>query len=164
MGTRQITLATSIIREMIFIGADHRGIELKAKINEWLKAREYEFEDLGAYEDIAEDDYVDYAIDVGLHVAKNPEKNRGIVICGSGVGVDVAANKVDKIRCGLGFEPDQVHAARKDDDINVLALASDNTPFDEAFALVEQFLETEHVDSERYKRRIEKISRLEKVV
>src|SRR5688500_5589813 len=111
---------------MIFIGADHRGFELKAKINEWMRGRDLEFEDLGAFEELPDDDYVDYAIEVGLHVAKNPIKNRGIVICGSGVGVDVAANKVNKVRCGLGFSPDQVHAARKDDDINVLALASDN--------------------------------------
>jgi len=149
---------------VIFIGADHRGFELKAQINEWLSGRGFEFEDKGAYEADKSDDYVDFAIAVAQGVAKNPGKNRGIVICGSGVGVDVAANKVNGIRCGLGFAADQVHAARKDDNINVLALASDNTVYEEALQIVEQFLEAEFVDSESHRRRIEKIERIENLV
>jgi ribose 5-phosphate isomerase B len=68
------------------------------------------------------------------------------------------------IRCGLGFEPDQVNAARKDDNINVLAIASDNVTEEEAMGLVRQFLETEFVESDRYLRRIEKIARYEQEV
>src|SRR3989344_1679553 len=149
---------------MIYVGADHRGWELKQQINEFLKRRGYEFEDLGGYEYDRDDDYVDYAIDVAQRVAVNPEKNFGIVICGSGVGAEVAANKVAKIRCGLGFEPDQVNAARKDDNVNVLSLASDNVTEEEALALVRQFLETEFVETDRYLRRIEKIARYEREV
>lgn len=143
---------------MIYIGADHRGLELKARINEWLKNRNYEFEDLGAYESLHDDDYADYAIAVAQKVQTN---HRGIVICGSGVGVSIAANKVPGVRCGLGFAEDQVYAARKDDDINVLALASDNTDEYTALKLVEKFLETEFVENDRYLRRIEKIKRYE---
>lgn len=143
---------------MIYIGADHRGFELKAKINKWLQGRGYEFEDVGAYEYDLGDDYVDYAIAVAEKVG---EKNRGIVICGSGVGVDVAANKVKGVRCGLGFAVDQVHAARKDDNINVLALASDNATEEQAVEMVEKFLETGFVGDEKYLRRIEKIKRYE---
>lgn len=146
---------------MIYIGADHRGFELKAKINKWLQGRGYEFEDVGAYEYDHDDDYVDYAIWVAQKVAQNPDKNRGVVICGSGVGAEIAANKVKRIRCGLGFEIDQVHAARKDDDINVLALAADNTDEEKALQLVAKFLETEFITSDRYLRRIEKIGRYE---
>jgi ribose 5-phosphate isomerase B len=147
---------------MIFIAADHHGLELKAKINEWLKGREYEFEDLGAYEYNPWDDYVDFAIDVAQRVASNPEANRGILICGSGVGMCIAANKVKKIRAGLGFAPDQVHAARKEDNINILTLAADN--LDEVIALdfIEQFLDTEFVKSDNYLRREEKITRYER--
>ncbi|MEK7504111.1 MAG: RpiB/LacA/LacB family sugar-phosphate isomerase, partial [Patescibacteria group bacterium] len=87
---------------------------------------------------------------------------RGVVICGSGVGVEVAANKVANVRCGLGFAEDQVHAARKDDNINVLAIAADNTDEEHVLKLVEKFLETEFVESDRYLRRIEKISRYER--
>jgi ribose 5-phosphate isomerase B len=86
------------------------------------------------------------------------------VICGSGIGVNIAANKVKGIRCGLGFEEDQVHTGRKDDNMNVLALASENTDEFKALELVEKFLETDFVKSDRYLRRIEKISRYEREV
>ncbi len=143
---------------MIYLGADHRGYDLKAKIAKWLSGRGYEFEDMGAYEYDHYDDYVDFAIKVAEAVAHS---GRGIVICGSGVGVEVAANKVAKVRCGLGFAEDQVHAARKDDNINVLAIAADNTDEEHSLKLIEKFLETEFVESDRYLRRIEKISRYE---
>jgi ribose 5-phosphate isomerase B len=146
---------------MIYIGADHRGFELKAKINEWMQGRNIEFQDLGAFEYNHDDDYVDYAVLVGQAVAKHPQRNRGIVLCGSGVGVDIAVNKVNDIRCGLGWEMDQVHSARKDDNINCLALAADNVDVAKALKLVETFLETEFVESDRYLRRIEKIARYE---
>lgn len=146
---------------MIYIGADHRGFELKGKICKWLSGRGYDFEDMGAYEYNRDDDYVDFAIAVGQKVAIAPEKHRGILICGSGVGVDVAANKVKGVRCGLGFEVDQVNSARKDDNINVLSLASDNLTDDEVLGLVEMFFGTEFVQTEKYARRIEKIARYE---
>ncbi|OGC91621.1 hypothetical protein A2899_05305 [Candidatus Amesbacteria bacterium RIFCSPLOWO2_01_FULL_49_25] len=149
---------------MIYIGADHRGFELKGVIEEWMKGRKYEFEDMGAYKYDRSDDYTDFAIEVAQRVAQNPERNWGVVICGSGVGVEVAANKVRGVRCGLGFEPDQVYAARKDDNINVLALAADNVTEEEALKLVERFLETEFVETESYLRRIEKIIRYERQV
>lgn len=145
---------------MIYIGADHRGFDLKGKISKWLAGRGYEFEDVGAYEYDHEDDYVDFAVAVGQKVAQSPEKNWGIVICGSGVGVSIAANKIAGVRCGLGFLEDQVHAARKEDGINVLAIASDNCSETEGLKLVGVFLDTEFVMSDKYLRRIEKISRL----
>ena len=148
---------------MIYIGADHRGWALKAKLCEWLAGRKYEFEDMGAYEHDMDDDYVDYAIAVAEKVAQNPENTRGIVLCGSGVGADIAANKVEGVRCGLGWEMDQVFAARKDDNINVLALAADNIEEEKAMKLVEGFLDTEFVRSEKYLRRVEKIKRYERI-
>ncbi len=146
---------------MIYLGADHRGYELKAKIAKWLQGRGFEFQDLGAFEYEHDDDYVDYAILVAQAVGKSPDRNRGIVICGSGVGVDIAANKVSQVRCGLGFAEDQVHAARKDDNVNVLALAADNTDEVLALKLAEKFLDTEFAQSDRYMKRIEKITRYE---
>ena len=146
---------------MIYTAADHRGVELKIRINEWLKGRGYEFEDLGAYEHDPWDDFTDFAIDAAQKVAQNPEGNRAILICGSGVGMGIAANKVKDIRAGLGFSPDQVHAARKDDNINVLVLAADNTGEMLAMDITEKFLETDFVQSDNYLRRLEKISRFE---
>lgn len=145
---------------MIYLGADHRGFELKGKIAKWLAGRGYEFEDMGAYEYDHDDDYVDFAAAVAQKVATNPDSHRGIVVCGSGVGVDIAANKVAGIRCGLGFSEDQVHAARKEDNINVLALAADNCDEEQGLKLVEKLLDTEFIMSDRYLRRIEKISRI----
>lgn len=149
---------------MIIIGADHNGFELKGRIAKWLAGRQYEFEDVGAYERDHNDDYTDFGIAVAQKVAQNPEKSRGIVLCGSGVGVSIAANKVAGIRCGLGFAVDQVHEARKDDNINVLALAAENITEDLAMELVEKFLETEFAESDKYLRRIEKIKRYEQAV
>lgn len=146
---------------MIYIAADHKGLELKASINSWLKGRGFEFEDLGAYEYDHNDDYVDLAVDAGQRVAQNPENHRAILICGSGVGMCMAANKVKGVRAGLGFVSDQVHAARKDDNINILALPAENVGEIQAINLVETFLETEFVKSENYLRRIEKITRYE---
>ncbi len=149
---------------MLYLGADHRGFELKAKIDKWLTGRGIVFRDLGAFEYDTDDDYVDYAIAVAQEVAKDNDLHRGIVICGTGVGVDIAANKVKGVRCGLGFEADQVHAARKDDDINILALSADDTVEGKALSIVEMFLTTEFVESERYVRRKEKIIRYEEKV
>lgn len=149
---------------MIYLGADHRGFELKGRISQWLAGREYTFEDMGAYVYDHDDDFVDFAIAVAQKVSVAPDKHRGIVICGSGVGVDIAANKVRGVRCGLGFEQDQISSARKDDNINVLAIAAENLTEDEVFELVERFLETEFVQSERYVRRIAKITRYEEEV
>lgn len=146
---------------MIYIAADHKGLELKAHINNWLKGRGFEFEDLGSYEYNHNDDYTDLAIDTGQRVAKNSENNRGILICGSGVGMSIAANKVKGIRAGLGFVPDQVHQARKDDNINILVLPAENVGEIQALSLVETFMETDFVKSENYQRRVDKITRYE---
>lgn len=144
---------------MVYLGADHRGFDLKGQIAKWLAGRGYEFEDLGAYNYDRDDDYVDYALAVAEKVGADPDNNRGVVICGSGVGVDIVANKVANVRCGLGFSEDQVHAARKDDNINILALAADNIEVDQALKFVEKMLDTEFVMSETHQRRIDKISR-----
>src|SRR3990167_2156290 len=105
----------------IYLGADHRGFQLKEELKQFLETN-YDVEDCGAFEKIESDDYTDFAIKVAEKVSSN-EGSRGIVICGSGVGVDITANKFPKIRCGLGINREQIKAARNDDDVNVLALA-----------------------------------------
>lgn len=143
---------------MIYIGADHRGYNLKEKIKTWLKDWGYEFEDLGNTKFDPEDDYPDYALAVARVIANNIEQGaKGIIICGSGVGVDIVANKVKGIRCGLGFTEEQVKMARKNDDINCLALAADFIDEEKAKNLIKIFLETPFSGEEKHKRRIEKI-------
>lgn len=123
-----------------------------------------EFEDMGSFEYDKSDDYVDIAVNVAQKVGINPDKNWGIVICGSGVGVSIAANKVKGVWCGLGFSPDQVHSARKEDNINVLAIPADCVDENLAMDLVEKFFETEFVRTDRYLRRREKVERYEQQV
>lgn len=141
---------------MIYIAADHRGFALKEKIKKWLAEWGYEYEDLGNGHFDPDDDYPDFAKRVGEKISQN-QKDKGIVICGSGVGVDITVNKFPKIRCGLGFLPEQIKKAREDDDINCLALAADFLEHDRTKEIIKIFLETPFLDRENKKRRIEKI-------
>lgn len=141
----------------IYLGADHRGFELKEKIKMWLS--EYEVEDLGAHKLDPDDDYTAYAEKVALGVAGNG--GMGILFCGSGVGVNVAANKFDHIRASIGMSPEQVAAGRRDDDMNVLVLAADFSDEKTAIEMVKAFLKTEFSGEERHKRRIKDIERIE---
>lgn len=148
----------------VFLGTDHRGLKLAEELYVWMMENNIPLKNCGAYKLDEEDDYVDYAKEVATTVAndiKLGRNSKGIVICGSGVGVDIVANKVRGIRCGLGINTDQVASARKDDDINVLAIAADYTDEKTAKEMVKAFLETEFDKAERHERRIEKIDNLE---
>jgi ribose 5-phosphate isomerase B len=142
----------------IYIGADHRGYALKEIIKHRLQ--NYAIHECGAETFTPGDDYVDYAAAVATAVMKDPN-SRGVVICGSGVGVAIVANKIPGIRCGLGFSTEQVKASRADDDINILAIPADFVSEDEAFTQINIFLQTPFSQEERHKRRIEKIHQLE---
>lgn len=144
----------------IYLGADHRGFELKEKVKSWLLDWKYDFSDLGAYELDPNDDYTLYAERVASMVADH-KNARGILFCGSGVGVDVTANKFDTVRSSIGKEPAQVHAGREDDDMNVLVIAADYTSEDEAKKMIKEFLTTEFSKKARHKRRLEDIKRIE---
>lgn len=144
----------------VYIGADHRGYDHALVLEEYLKEQGVETELLGSNDHASEDDYVDFAIQVSRKVASDPV-NRGVVLCGSGVGMDIAANKIPGIRAFLGYSADQVKSARNDDDVNVLALGADFTSPDTAKELVHAFLNTPFDNSERRVRRIEKIKQLE---
>lgn len=144
----------------IFIGADHRGYELKEKIAKWLFEMDRAFQDLGAASLDPNDSYTKYAEEVASLVAKN-EGSRGILLCGSGVGVDVVANKFDGIRSSMGKSVLQVEAGRNDDDMNVLVIAADYTTEKEAKAMLIAFLETKFSGKARYEERLEEIERIE---
>jgi len=145
---------------MIYLSADHRGYYLKEKIKLWLKQWDLPFEDLGNNKLDPEDDYPDFAAKVAEKVSRYKEAV-GIVICGSGVGVDIVANKFPKIRCGLGFSSQQIKLARKDDDINILSLPADFLSYKKAQKIVKVFLNTEFNQGKNYTRRIEKINKIE---
>ncbi len=141
----------------IFIAADHRGFELKNKLIDYLQNKNIRVEDLGAYEYNPEDDYPDFGQKAAQAVLQNPQEFLGIVICGSGVGVSIIANRHQGIRCALGFSEQQVKHARENDHINVLALASDFINFETATKLIEAFLSAKPKTEEKYLRRIKKL-------
>lgn len=144
----------------IFIGADHRGYELKEKIARWLFEMDRAFQDLGAQSLDPHDDYTKYAEEVASLVGKT-EGARGVLLCGSGVGVDVVANKFDGVRASIGKSVLQVEAGRNDDDMNVLVVAADYTTEKEAKAMLIAFLETKFSGKARYERRLEEIQKIE---
>lgn len=143
----------------VYLGADHRGFELKEKIKSWL-ANEYNIVDHGAWEYNKDDDYTLYAEKVASVVA-DETSSRGILFCGSGVGVDVTANKIDGVRASIGKEAEQVKAGRGDDDMNVLVIAADYTDEKEAKNMIKKFLETEFDGKVRHKRRLADIKKIE---
>lgn len=144
----------------IYIGADHRGFNLKGKIKSWLFEWNCEFEDLGAFMLDPKDDYTVFASLVAKKVAKEKD-SFGILICGSGVGVDVVANKFDGIRAAVAKSVDQIKAGRHDDDMNTLVIAADYTKEKEAKDIVKVFLETKFGKEARYEKRLEEIKEIE---
>ncbi len=121
----------------------------------------YDWEDSGAKELIPDDDYPDYALAVAKKVAENPEENRGILICSSGVGVDIVANKMKGIRSALCFDVKQAKASRNNDNTNVLSLPADYISEDLAKEIVKTWLGAPFSGLEHHARRIEKIKKIE---
>ena len=144
----------------VYVGADHRGFHLKEKIVKWLFEKGYRFVDVGAVNLDIKDDYTKYASLVASLVAKE-KGSKGILLCGSGVGVDVMANKFDGIRSSIGKSEAQVKAGRCDDNMNVLVIAADFTKEDEAKGLTKAFLNTAFDEKARHKRRLLEIEKIE---
>lgn len=144
----------------IYLGSDHNGYFLKEKIARWLYEAKYEYLDIGAQNLDLKDDYTKYASEVASLVAKE-KGSRGIILCGSGVGVDIVANKFDGARSSVGINPAQVEAGRHDDDMNILVIAADFVDCDEAKKMITAFLETKFGKEKRYKKRLSEISKIE---
>lgn len=144
---------------MIYIAADHRGFRLKEEIKKWLEQQHYEFRDVGANKYEKDDDYPDISFKIAETVAV--EQARGILVCGSGAGASIAANKVKGIRAGLCTSEKQAKSARNDDDINLLCLSADSVSVEENIKITSVFLATMFGSEERYIRRINKIKKYE---
>ena len=147
----------------IYLGADHRGFALKEQIKEKLMNKGHEVVDVGAAALNKDDDYPEFAGAVAKKVSEDPGARRGIVICGSGIGADIAANKFKGVRSALALSPEHITIARHDDDVNVLSLAADFIDREKAFAIVKAFIVTPFAkDEARYKRRLDEIAAFEK--
>ncbi len=143
------------------IAADHGGYELKGIISPFLKNLGHEVIDYGAYELDTKDDYPDFIIPLAKAVASK-EVERGIAICGSGVGAAVAANKVAGVRAALIHDHFSAHQGVEDDDMNMICLGGRVTAFMAAEELIVSFLDAKFIGGERHKRRLKKIEALER--
>lgn len=141
----------------IYIGADHRGFELKAKLIPWLRNQGYDVVDCGNMNFDPNDDYPDFSFSVADHVAAE-EGSYGIVMCGSGSGVCIAANKVKGIRCGLAANDDMVRHQRTHDNANMLAISADYIDEVRVRSMITIFLTTDFMKLDRFLRRLKKIS------
>ncbi len=142
------------------MAADHGGFALKEELKERLESAGYPVVDFGAAALDRQDDYPDYVIPLARAVGEG-RLDRGIAICGSGVGASVAANKVAKVRCGLCHDHFSAHQGVEDDAMNVLCLGGRIIGLEAAWEIVQAFLSATYSGAERHARRLGKVEALE---
>lgn len=143
--------------ETIPIASDHAGVEMKNRLVSELKKMGYEPVDLGSNDPDAADDYPDFGHPVAREVSKG-EAKRGILLCGSGVGMDIVANRYPGVRAALAWEPEIGALSRRHNNSNVLVLPARFMSDDNAIKTMKQWLDTKF-EGGRHERRIEKIDK-----
>ncbi|MCL4416343.1 MAG: ribose 5-phosphate isomerase B [Actinobacteria bacterium] len=143
----------------IYIGSDHAGFKLKEKIKGFLTDLGYQYEDLGPKKYEAGDDYPDYASIVAKQTAK--ADSRGILICSSGVGMCIAANKIKGIRAVNAYNIEIAKKSREHNDTNILCIGQDYIDTELAKEIIKVWLETDFSAEEKHHRRVQKIIDLE---
>lgn len=145
----------------IYIGADHNGFDLKTKLTDDLTRAGYTIVDEGDKQLQPDDDYPQFAERVvrAMQGSGDPDV-KGILICGSGQGMCIAANRFKGIRASLVWEVPEAHASRNDDDSNVLCLPARYIKTDEAVKIAEAWLATPFAGAARFKRRIHELDQL----
>jgi ribose 5-phosphate isomerase B len=145
----------------LVISADHAGFSLKEEVRAYLTNKGHEMVDLGAYDGDHPDDYPDFAEKVGDAI-KQGVAPRGILICGSGVGVCVAANKIPGIRAGMCHDTYSAHQGVEHDDMNVIVLGARIIAFALAYEVVDAFIGAKFIaKEERFERRFKKVLAIE---
>jgi ribose 5-phosphate isomerase B len=146
----------------VFIGADHAGFELKDSLKGHLQAAGHEVVDVGAQSLEHEDDYPKYAyaLSAKLLGEENTDDAHGILICGSGQGMSMAANRVRGIRAALAWNEASAASARADDDANVLVLPARHLSPEEAAKMADAWLAAEFKADPKYRRRLDEIEEL----
>ena len=147
---------------VISIGADHAAYHLKAVVIDHLKSKGVEVIDRGTYS-LDSCDYPDYGIAVAEDVASK-KADKGIVICYTGIGISIAANKVKGVRCALVGSVDAAVLTREHNDSNCLAMGAKYTPNELAIEIVDTWLDTNYSNMEKHTRRINKITNYENEV
>jgi len=142
----------------IHLGSDHAGFPMKEFVREYLLAAGYQVEDVGPTSE-ASVDYPDYAREVALAVAQG-RADKGVLVCGSGLGMAIAANKIHGVRAVQVTDPEMARMARLHNDANVITLAGRYSPVPVVKNILDTFLQTEF-EGGRHQRRIDKITELE---
>lgn len=148
---------------MLYLASDHAGYNLKEKIKNYLVGKKIAFCDIGPFKFDPQDDYPDFAHQAALQVAKS-KLNKGIVICSSGIGVSIVANKVKGIRCGLVCNPQMAKQSRRHNNTNMIALGANYLTAPQALKIIDLWLKTPFSQAPRRRRRIEKIAKIEKLL
>ena len=143
----------------VILASDHAGFRLKEKVKAYLKGKKIEFEDLGT-NSAKPVDYPDFAIIAAKEVSKN-KNYRGILICGTGTGMVLAANKIKGIRAVAAYDTYSAKMSRVDNDTNVLALRGRFFPFEKIKKIISVWLKTPFSNDLRHKRRLKKIAQYE---
>ena len=144
---------------MILLGSDHGGLELKDSIAGFLKERGLEFKDCGTYEP-ASVDYPDFAEAVAGAVSRG-EAETGILVCGTGIGISIAANKFPRVRAALATDPFMAQMAKEHNNANILVLGGRITAAEKGREIVAAWLDAKF-EGGRHQFRLDKISALEK--
>jgi len=144
----------------IAVAADHGGYPLNERVIEELRAAGHEIEDFGTHDGNQPDDYPDYALAVGRAI-QSGQAEIGILICGSGVGASVAANKLKGVRAALCGDTYSAHQSREHDDCNMLCLGARVVGRELALELVRAFVNARFTGEERHRRRLAKINDIE---
>lgn len=144
----------------IGFATDHGGYALKEPILQALRAAGYEIEDFGAHELNLEDDYPDFVIPLAKAVAQR-QVDRGIAICGSGVGASFTANKIHGVRSALIHETYSAHQGVEDDNMNLLCLGGRVVAFSMAWEIITAYLQAIYMKKDRFERRLNKVVAIE---
>ncbi|MFH0907116.1 MAG: ribose 5-phosphate isomerase B [bacterium] len=140
---------------MIYLGADHAGFHLKEELKKYLDELGYEYEDLGNKEPDSQDDYPDFALAVAEKVAKT--KGQGILVCATGIGMCITANKVNGVRAAVVWDEFTALQSREHNNTNVLCLAGKVLDLETAKKITAIWLKAEFTGEERHVRRLKKI-------
>lgn len=140
---------------MIYIGSDHTGISIKTQIKKFLSESNYEVTDVGVDSEQVKVDYPDIANKLVTRI--NSQTDKGILICGTGIGMSIAANRFPYIRAALAWNQEVAEKSRSHNDSNVLCLSAQNVSEDENLKIVKSWLDT---DFSREKRHINRINKL----